>query len=216
MKGSGGGLLRWLLLWAALPQTLQLSNGATQRSSAGRLQRQPPWQPPWQQRGALQQQNRCPATVTAAAAGSSGSDADNGGGNGGGSQGSDQSTDSTEAIISSSSSSSPPPPPPLPFGHFVQALSSPGVGGGEACALLADMRRAGHEPTAFQYASAMKACNGDATRASEATASSGGGGWEKCLSLLQEMRTEAVAVNAACYAAALEVSQHSLPDSLTD
>ena len=90
----------------------------------------------------------------------------------------------------SSAASTTVPPAGLPFGHYVRALSS-AADAAEALALLAAMRLDGHEPTTFQYASAIRACNED-------------GEWQASLALLGEMRTEAVPVNAAVYSGCLE------------
>jgi len=92
------------------------------------------------------------------------------------------------------------------FSDCVRAVSAAPTGTAAVAALQA-MRAAKHQPSAYQYATAISACNRDSE-------------WHTALSLVEELRTEGLDPSPACYAACLEAcalgGNHALGWQLLD
>ena len=92
------------------------------------------------------------------------------------------------------------------FSECVRAVSAAPTGTA-AVAALQVMRAANHQPSAYQYATVISACNRDDD-------------WRTALSLVEEVRTEGLDLSPACYTACLEAcalgGNHALGWQLLD
>lgn len=92
------------------------------------------------------------------------------------------------------------------FSECVRAVSAAPTGTAAVAALQA-MRAANHQPSAYQYATVISACNRDDD-------------WRTALSLVEEVRTEGLDLSPACYTACLEAcalgGNHALGWQLLD